>query len=143
MLRRGAHRGQSGAVAVEFALVLPILLVLLFGIIEFGLIMYDKALLTNASREAARAGIVLRSPKPTVAAIQAVATAYCSGLVTFGVANAPTIVVTQPWTSGSVLTVTMTYQYRTLVIGKLIELASGGTFGNPIQLNATAAMVNE
>ena len=31
---------------------------LLFGIIEFGIILYDKAMITNASREGARAGIV-------------------------------------------------------------------------------------
>jgi Flp pilus assembly protein TadG len=130
-------------VAVEFALVLPILLVILFGIIEFGLIMYDKAVLTNASREAARAGIVLRNPKPSVADIQGVAGSYCNGLVSFGTASAPAVTVTQPGTSGSILTVTVTYNYGTLVIGKLIELASGGTFANPIPLTATASMINE
>ena len=43
---------------VELAIVLPILLIVLFGIIEFSLILYDKAIITNASREGARAGIV-------------------------------------------------------------------------------------
>lgn len=143
MVVRGARRAEKGAAAVEFALVLPILLVILFGIIEFGLIMYDKAVLTNASREAARAGIVLRNPKPTDAAIQAVAGSYCSGLVTFGTAGPPTVTVTQPGTSGSILTVTVTYDYGTLVIGKLIQLASGGVFADPVRLSATASMINE
>jgi Flp pilus assembly protein TadG len=35
---------------------------LLFGIIEFGIILYDKAMITNASREGARAGIVYSEP---------------------------------------------------------------------------------
>jgi len=51
-------RSQKGAAVVEFALILPILLLLLFGIIEFSFYMYDKAMLTNACREGARAGIV-------------------------------------------------------------------------------------
>lgn len=47
---------------MEFALVLPVLLLILFGIIEFGLVMFDQAVITNASREGARAGIVLKTP---------------------------------------------------------------------------------
>ena len=49
-------KNNKGASAVEFALVLPILIVLLFGIVEFGLLMYNKAVITNASREGARDG---------------------------------------------------------------------------------------
>ena len=48
---------QNGAAMVEFAIVLPLLLILVFGIIEFGVMFYDKAVITNASREGARAGI--------------------------------------------------------------------------------------
>jgi Flp pilus assembly protein TadG len=51
-------RGHKGAAVVEFAIVLPILLLLIFGIIEFGILIYNKQVLTNASREGARAGIV-------------------------------------------------------------------------------------
>jgi hypothetical protein len=50
--------GQSGSSAIEFALVLPVLIVLLFGIVEFGVLFYDKAMITNASREGARLGVV-------------------------------------------------------------------------------------
>ncbi len=39
---------------VEFAIVAPLLFVLLFGIIEFGVMLYDQAVITNASREGAR-----------------------------------------------------------------------------------------
>jgi Flp pilus assembly protein TadG len=48
---------QNGAAMVEFAIVLPLLLILIFGIIEFGVMFYDKAVITNASREGVRAGI--------------------------------------------------------------------------------------
>ena len=48
---------QNGAAMVEFAIVLPLLLIIVFGVIEFGVMFYDKAVITNASREGARAGI--------------------------------------------------------------------------------------
>jgi Flp pilus assembly protein TadG len=47
-------RGQRGAAAVEFALVLPILLVILLGIIDFGLYFYNDLQLTHVARDAAR-----------------------------------------------------------------------------------------
>ena len=49
--------GQKGVAAVEFAIVLPFLVLLVFGTIEFGLMFYNKQVITNASREGARAGI--------------------------------------------------------------------------------------
>lgn len=54
--RRGPLRGQQGAVAVEFALVLPVLAMLLLGIVTAGL-SYSHAIgLSNAVREGARFG---------------------------------------------------------------------------------------
>lgn len=48
-------RRQRGAAAVEFALIAPILFVLVFGIIDFGLYINANAVVTNATREGARA----------------------------------------------------------------------------------------
>lgn len=55
-------RNQNGATAVEFAIILPVLILVLFGIIEFGLVLFNKQIITNASREGARFGIVNRDP---------------------------------------------------------------------------------
>lgn len=55
---RAAARRDDGASAVEFALVLPLLLLLVFGIISFGLYFAGSLGLSNASREAARYGVV-------------------------------------------------------------------------------------
>ena len=49
----GRRRGQA---VVEFALVLPVFLLMLFGAIEFGRAYYTVHLLTNAAREGARMG---------------------------------------------------------------------------------------
>lgn len=47
-------RDDTGAAAVEMALVLPFLLLLLCGIIDFGLAFNARVSLTHAAREAAR-----------------------------------------------------------------------------------------
>ncbi len=53
------YRDQNGVAALEFAIVLPVLAVILFGILDFALLFYNKQVLTNASREGARAAIVV------------------------------------------------------------------------------------
>ena len=51
------HQSQKGAAAVEFAIVLPFLALLLFGIIEFSLLLYNQQVITNAAREGVRVAI--------------------------------------------------------------------------------------
>ncbi len=51
-------KSENGASAVEFALIAPLLFVLTFAIVEFGILLFDKAVITNAAREGARAAIV-------------------------------------------------------------------------------------
>jgi|GEM_PF-791484 len=46
--------GSRGAVAIEFAIMLPMLITILFGIIQYGLILNTRQLMTYAAREAAR-----------------------------------------------------------------------------------------
>ena len=50
--RRG---GDQGSVTVEFVLVLPVLLLILFSLIDFGRLMHAKLQLAEAAREGARA----------------------------------------------------------------------------------------
>jgi hypothetical protein len=52
------RRGAAGATTVEVAIVLPLLLLLVFGIIEFGLAWFDKQSVTQGIRETTRQGIV-------------------------------------------------------------------------------------
>jgi Flp pilus assembly protein TadG len=51
-------RGESGVAMVELAIVLPILLLLVFGMIEFGIAFNDDITLRQGVREAARQGAV-------------------------------------------------------------------------------------
>jgi Flp pilus assembly protein TadG len=54
MMRFHRKRSERGAAAVEFALVLPFLLLLVFGIIEFGFIFNRYISVTHAAREGVR-----------------------------------------------------------------------------------------
>jgi Flp pilus assembly protein TadG len=52
------RRNDRGAAAVEFALVMPILLLLLFAIIIYGMVFAQDLSLSNSARQAARSGVV-------------------------------------------------------------------------------------
>ena len=134
---RDKNWNERGAAAIEFALVLPVLVLLLLGIIEFSVALYDKAVITNASREGARAGIVFRDPPMTDGEINNVVTSYCQNrMITFGSATQVTTTVLREGTSsGDDLTVRVQYQYQFLAVPKfVVGLASG------IQLGAQTVM---
>ncbi len=130
---------------MEFALVLPVLMVILFGIIEFGFILYDKAVVTNASREAARRGIVYRKDAGVVTQVpddevRLVAVNYCASyLVSLGTGTAA--VMPPPAVSGNCAvpggsrTVTVSYPYTFLFLPKFADLLP-----SVITLNGTTVM---
>jgi len=63
-------RRTEGAAAVEFAIVLSCLLLLITGIMDFGHAFFLKQIVTNASREGARLGVVYQAPAITTAQIE-------------------------------------------------------------------------
>ena len=123
---------ERGGPTVEFALLLPVLILILFGTIEFGLAFYSQEVLTNASREGARAGIVQNTPKPSVSDIQTVVNNYLTGT---GI-NPSLVTVTVVGAGGTFpnpLTVTVTYNYLFLVLPRFS--------GVPSSINLTAQTV--
>ena len=105
-------------VAVEFALFLPVLVLLLFGIVEFSLLLFNKQILTNASREGARFGIIAGHDSSSIIAE---VNKYCAGnLISFESAATPETTVTGALGSfGNDLTVTVTYDYDFLFLANL------------------------
>ena len=116
-------KSQSGASAVEFALILPILLLLVFGIIEMGFVLFDKAMITNASREGARAGILFRVSPVTEQEIKDVVDTYLgNALITFAESANHTVTVSPPNPGpGDNLKVTVAYTYTSLILPNLIN----------------------
>jgi Flp pilus assembly protein TadG len=138
-------RDEKGGSAVEFAVIAPLLFLILFGIIEFGILLYDKAMITNASREGARAGIVYSSPnRISNADIQNVVNNYLKTyLISLGSASTYSVSISPNDRSGSAagdpLSVTVNYQFRFLVISNLAAWFGGG-FGNSVNLSGTTVM---
>ena len=75
---------ERGAAAVEFALVVPLLLMLVFGIVDFGYMVNRVSMVNNAARDAAREG----SLAGTQASITATATAALDGVLGWGFKSA-------------------------------------------------------
>ncbi len=121
---RLSHR-MRGVAMLEVALILPLFLTVLAIIIDGGIMLYDKAIITNASREATRAGIVqpgIVTARLTPLEIQAVATSRCSTmLVTFGVGNVKTCSAVASNPDPLTVRVEVTYQYTGLVWGTLFQ----------------------
>jgi Flp pilus assembly protein TadG len=129
---------ENGAAAVEFAILLPVLMMILFGIIEFGLVLYSQEVITNASREGARAGIIMRSPR-TEAIIESVVNdvvnTYLEGAgldVSKATINAS---AASCCGSGEDLTVNVTYPYTFLVLPNFAT-----SLTDMLNLNATTVM---
>jgi Flp pilus assembly protein TadG len=141
---------EKGVSAVEFALILPVLVLILFGIIEFGLILYNQQVITNASREGAREGILFNSgERPDVTAIKTVVAGYANEhLITFKVGAAEVanvdvsnngIADTACAALGDDLKVVVNYQYTYLVLSPIMGLF-GGSEGPTFSLAASTTM---
>lgn len=160
-------RDERGASAVEFALVLPLLMVITFAIIEFGMLLYDKAVITNASREGARAAIVYNTNgsaySPLSASdIKTIVKSYTNGIndtspILINLGGSKRLLTDADiklycktpsqttWTSGSCtvsgneLKVEVNFTYNFLVFPNMTKLI-GGSFNGSVPLKATTVM---
>jgi Flp pilus assembly protein TadG len=142
------RHNQKGAAIVEFAIILPLLLLLLFGIIEFSLLMYNKAMITNASREGARRGIVYRVDPATFnyspmtdAQIMTEVTNYLSNhLITLSGTSTHTTAITRAVeVSGNTLNVQVSYPYNFLIVPPIAALAAPGGTALPGSITLSSA----
>lgn len=127
---------ESGTSLVEFALVLPLLLVLLFAIVDFGRGFQVWITMTNAAREGARAG----ATGVDVATIQARVIDTTPGLG-LTAANVP-VTYSPSKAPGNSVVVRVDYTLNLITpLGPLLKLLSAGsTMSNTIALSSTADM---
>jgi len=107
-------KNQNGGAAVEFALIIPLLVLLVAGILDVSLLVYNQQVITNASREGARAGITRSDDN----AVGQIIDTYCQDrLITFGSAESPTTSFTydagKPFQTD--FSVMVTYNYHFLI----------------------------
>jgi Flp pilus assembly protein TadG len=117
---------EKGAVAVEFALVAPILLALIIGVIEFAHAYNVQVSVTQASREAARTMAITKDATKATAAGKAGAPSINSALLSFDY-SAATCPASTP---SSTALVTATYSGPSLT----------GFFGSSLSLTGKGAM---
>lgn len=103
-------KNQKGQALIEFAIIMPILLMFVMGILQFGMMLNSYLTIENASREGARAGIIGSSDIEIRDLI----------IVTSPSLNPENLTVTitpdeASRKSGDTLTVNVTYSYKLIV----------------------------
>jgi Flp pilus assembly protein TadG len=128
---------EQGSELIEFAIVAPILMLLIAGIVDFGMLFRTYEAVTNAAREGARVGVL---PGYLPADVQNRVGQY---LAAAGLSAAPTVTVANvPVTTGAgtftATSVTVNYPYQFVVLGGVGPFF-GGTFGS-MPLRAVSVM---
>ena len=118
--RRTNIRNERGQTMVEFALVVPILCVVLFGILQFGALYNDYVTLTDATRVGARKAATARHEANPEAAAEAAARSSAQGL---DPSELDITVTATAWEHGESVTVEGTYPYEIDLLGFVV--ASG------------------
>jgi Flp pilus assembly protein TadG len=138
MHTRRKLRSECGASAVEFALVAPLLFLLVFGIIDFGFGFGASINISNAAREGARLAVVDADPVRVEAAVRRAAASLDQAALSVKVEC--TTSTAQPCPgglaggkAGDEVTVKVTYKYNVMTPVAAI-------IGNGLTLNASSAM---
>jgi len=126
----GTRNSQAGVALIESAFVLPLLLVLTMGMLDFGRAFHTKSVLDQAAREGARIAVVT-SPDVDLVTDKVNAVLASSGV------TAASVTVVGPDTSHMVtVTVTTTFTFITPGVFALV----GGGFGNTIPMSGQTVM---
>lgn len=139
-------RGEEGAELIEFALVFPLLLLVLLGIMDFGLLFHQYEVLTNAAREGARVSVLPGYDSGSDAQVKARVDQYLlgTGLTPENVTMAPripTVVNLAPDLCAKVQTVQLSFVHEYTFISGIASYF-GGSFGSKT-LTARASMRSE
>jgi Flp pilus assembly protein TadG len=134
-------RSERGAELIEFAILVPILLFIIAGIVDFGMMFRTYEAVTNAAREGARVGILPGYEDP--ADVQARVDAYlaASGLTGPRTTTPEVVTVATPAGTFNARSVRVQYTYQFAVLGGFAPLF-GGNFGS-ITLGAVSVMRTE
>jgi Flp pilus assembly protein TadG len=110
-------RSEQGQSLTEFALALPILALLLFAVIQFGIVFNNYVTLVDATRAGARKGAVGRQQQDPSGAVVAEVKASASDLSPGQLG----VTVSSTWQPSSDVTVTATYPYHISLLGLVVK----------------------
>jgi len=114
-------RSEQGQSMTEFALVLPVLALILFAVLQFGIVFNNYVTLTDAARAGARRAAVSRQdPNRDSAVITAVKNS-ASDLDLSKLSVPPP---SSTWDPGSDVTVTASYPYSISLLGLVVKSGS-------------------
>ena len=134
-LRRRLARSlrEAGQTLVEFALILPIMLLLIFALVDFGRGFYTWLILTNGAREGARVGATQQDYNAIVTRIQEATGTLDQDRLTITLTN-----VQGP--RGEPIEVDLEYDFEFVTpIGGILNIVSGGNLDAPT-ITAHASM---
>jgi len=126
--------GQRGQAVVELALVLPILLLIMMGIVEFGRIFMAHQAIANAAREGARTAIL---PSSTISDVQQIVSQFMTSAGFTGEVTTTATNVGASGTTGAPTSVTVSYDLPILT-GTIIP-----ALGPTVSLSRTTVMRHE
>jgi Flp pilus assembly protein TadG len=113
-------RNERGQTMAEFAIVFPVLAVVLFAIVQFGILFNNYLTVTDAVRAGAREAAVARqSANP----VSAATTAVRNSAADLNQANLA-VTVTSDWLPGDDVTVQATYPYSISLLGWVLTSGS-------------------
>jgi Flp pilus assembly protein TadG len=111
-------RNQQGQTMTEFALVLPVLALILFAVIQFGIVFNNYITLTDATRPGARKAAVSRQHPNTHAAVMSAVRSTPTDLKSSKLSVSPP---SSTWQSGDDVTVTASYPYSISLLGIVVK----------------------
>ncbi len=123
---RGRRSDRRGQALVEFALTLPLLMLLLMGIVEIGRAWNMKQTLTDAAREGARLAVVADPLLPTVAKTDTAVKLRVQGYVRTAGMDSTRVRVSYPaglkTGTGQVTAVRVAYPFRFVTLQRLASV---------------------
>lgn len=142
-------KGSRAQSLVEFAIVMPIVMILIFGVIDFGMAIRSYITITNATREGGRFA-ALGNPAgsypgdcttPTSATTIGRVCTGMEGLDTDGGLNSVTVTYPTGQAPGNEVVVAADYTYEYITpLGDIVGFFSGGSFPDNIGLSTSTSM---
>lgn len=142
-LTNRSKRGERGQAIVELALTLPLLLLVVLGVFDFGLMFQRFEVVTNAAREGARVAVLpdystaqatihaqnyLTAGGVTGTVVATCGGAQVAGQICVSVVAGTTTIATTPAKTVNQMVVTVEYDHQHVFVGPIMQLF-GGSLG--------------